>query len=69
MENLHVNVVRNCSFEPYDATIPVQVNDSKAGWDLHSACDCVLPPNARLLHAGTCINEDLNWFGVEVDFG
>ena len=49
MENLYVNDVVEIVRLSHDATIPVQVNDSQAGWDLHSACDCVLPPNARLL--------------------
>ena len=49
MENLYVNDVVEIVRLSQDATIPVQVNDSQAGWDLHSACDCILPPNARLL--------------------
>ena len=47
MEN-HVNVIEVVRLSS-EATIPVQVNDSHAGWDLYSACDCVLLPNSRLL--------------------
>ena len=35
MENLHVNAVEIVCLSQ-DATIPVQVNDSQAGWDLHN---------------------------------
>ena len=37
-----------------DATIPVQENNYQAGWDLFSACDCVIQPNCRL-----CIPTDI----------
>ena len=38
----------------FDATIPVQENDFQAGWDLFSACDCVIRPNCRL-----CVPTDI----------
>ena len=51
--NLHVSVLEIVRMS-LDATIPVQENDFQAGWDLFSACDCVIQPKCRL-----CIPTDI----------